>query len=56
MKELAKTLTDTYFNYDPFNGADYEEVLDAMKIALESREGCLDIIKELIGMLNEALK
>ena len=56
MKELAKKLTDTYFHYDPFNGADYEEVLDATEVALASRDGCLDIINELMEMLNEALK
>ena len=55
MKELAKTIVDAVFNYDPYNGADYDDVVSDTAKMLLTRAGCYDIIEQLVIMLNEAM-
>lgn len=54
--DLAKQIVDAYWNFDPFNGADYDEVLEITKQDVKTIEGCHEIIRELVELLNESLK
>lgn len=51
-KELAEKITSAIFNYDPYNGADYDDVFQASAAELKTIEGCYNIITELTEMLN----
>jgi len=53
---LVRLITDTSFNFDPYNGADYEDVYNGVSEMLQTLEGCYSIIRDTCEMLNEALE
>ena len=50
-KALARKITDAYFFYDPYNGADYEDVLQAVEEGLNDPEQIAQMLDELAGMI-----
>ncbi len=53
--KLSALITEAVFNFDPYNGADEEDVSSAMSEMLCTLEGCYEIIEQLCDMLNEAV-
>lgn len=51
MKELATLITDACFHYDPYNGADYEEVYEATLEGLNDPEHMRNMLEELARMV-----
>lgn len=51
IKELATLITDACFHYDPYNGADYEDVLEATEEGLKDPDRMRDMLEELARML-----
>ena len=51
---LAIELTDSYFFFDPWNGADYGDVLKSTIEMLATPEGLKDIIRQQLDMIREA--
>ena len=45
-KELAEKITSAIFNYDPYNGADYDDVFQASAAELKTIEGCYHICRK----------
>lgn len=56
LSELANMVTQAFFDYDPYNGADEEDVYSATLQELRSIEGCHEIIIELAEMLCNAVE
>lgn len=48
---LASLITDACFHYDPYNGADYEDVLEATEEGLKDPDRMRDMLEELARML-----
>ena len=55
-KELSKLVTDTLFNYDPYNGLFYDEMLTQVKKDLKTVSGCYLAINGLCDIINELLE
>lgn len=55
INELAEKVTEVYFDFDPYNGADFGDVMPVIEEGLMSVEGCHNIISELVDMLKEAI-
>lgn len=53
-KELSALITDAVFFWDPYNGADKEDMTDYNNKSLRTLEGCYEIIEGLCDMLKEA--
>ena len=53
--ELADLVTNTIFDYDPYIGADREEVYGEALEGLSSLEGCHEIIAELAEIISNLL-
>jgi hypothetical protein len=53
--ELAKQVTNVMFRYDPYNGADRDDVQWAIYDKMKSSDGSLDIIEMLTETLEEML-
>ena len=54
-KALAEKITEAVFFYDPYNGADYEDMTAYNNKDLQTLAGCYEIIEELCNMLTEAV-
>lgn len=55
-KALSAKLTETIFFYDPYNGADEEDVTACNNKQLKTLEGCYEIIEELCNLLYEEVR
>lgn len=55
-KAMAEKLTEAIFFYDPYNGADYDDMLAYNNKDLQTLSGCYEIIDCLCDMLTEAVK
>lgn len=53
--ELAKQVTNVMFRYDPYNGADKEDVLLSIYGKMKSSDDRLDIIEMLTETLEDML-
>jgi len=53
--ELSRNITETIFNWDPYNGADYNELQQQAARDLKTLTGCYLIIDGLCRMLNDAV-
>lgn len=51
--KLSAIITSAIFNFDPYNGADEEDVFSATCEMLSTIEGCYEIIGQLCEMLEE---
>ena len=54
-EELAKLITETLFNYNPYNGLFYDEMLAQVKKDLKTVSGCYAAINGLCDIINELL-
>lgn len=54
MKDLAHKITQAYFWYDPYNGADFEEVEAAVLEQLNDIDRCHEMLEELSTMVIES--
>ena len=52
-ERLAAMVTGAIFNFDPYNGADQEDVTTATKAELKTLAGCYEVIEQLCEMLME---
>lgn len=50
-QDLAKKITDAVFNYDPYNGADEDDVTASNARDLATIDGCREIIGQLCDLL-----
>lgn len=55
-KALAEKLTDTLFFYDPYNGADEDEMTEQNRKDMQTLAGCYAIIDGLCDLLTEAVR
>lgn len=55
-KALSAKITETIFDYDPYNGADEEDMTEYNNKSLRTLEGCYEIIDGLCDMLKEAME
>ena len=55
-KRLSAKLTEAVFFYDPYNGADREDVTAYNNKELQTLAGCYAIIDVLCDMLEEAVR
>lgn len=55
-EELAKLITETLFNLDPYNGETKEEMTAYNLDALKTQKGSYYIINGLCGIINELLE
>lgn len=53
--EIAKQVTNVMFRYDPYNGADKEDVLLSIYDKMKSSDDCLYIIEMLTETLEDVL-
>lgn len=51
MEDLARKITKAYFWYDPYNGADFEEVEAAVLEQLTNIDRCHEMLEELSAMV-----
>ena len=51
MEKLAKQITEAYFFYDPYNGADFEDVERAVLEGLTDAERMREMLDELSAMV-----
>lgn len=53
-KAISALITDAVFWFDPYNGADEEDMTAYNNKDLQTLEGCYEIIEQLCNMLKEA--
>lgn len=51
MKDLANQITRAFFWYNPYNGADFEDVERSVLEGLNSVEECHEMLEQLSAML-----
>lgn len=54
INQLSEKLTKAVFNFVPYNGADFDDVLTWTIEQMKTRAGCIEIIEQLCDMLQDA--